>query len=86
MFDVGGLRAFVSAAKQQHDRRTNLAKVDLIARTVIDAKLMDSITDTVAVAEISKAYSIQPNPNLCTGLGIPQRGEPLAERHPALVG
>jgi hypothetical protein len=52
LFNIFGLSALVSATEQQHNRRTDLAKIDSIARTIIDTEFLDPIANPMAVSEI----------------------------------
>jgi hypothetical protein len=70
LLDVFGLRALVSTTEQQHDRQTDLTKIDSIARSVIDAEFLHLVTDAMTVHEIAQTHSIQLHANLCTNLDV----------------
>jgi len=58
LFDIFSLSAFVATKEKQHDRRTNLAEIDSVAWTVIDAEFLHPITHAMTVSEIAEADSI----------------------------
>jgi hypothetical protein len=70
LFDVFRLRTFITTTQQQHNRRTDLAKIDSVAWAVIDAKLLHSIAHAVTVSKIAETDSIQPDSNLCASLDV----------------
>src|SRR5207249_10240585 len=59
-FDVGTLRAFFAATKQDHHRPPVAAKIDSVARTEVNAKLAYALTDGLPIAERAKCQAVHP--------------------------
>jgi hypothetical protein len=75
--DVAVLRAFVAAAKQDHDDLAALNEIDPIARSVIDAKLADALADRFDITGIAKRESTNSDVDPVDGPSIAKFGNPL---------
>src|ERR1035437_8688760 len=77
---VPGLTPLVSAAKQDHHKRTFPSVVDPIARAKIDSQFLDAATDGFAVSEVAQPNSIETGAHDTHRPDIPQRVEPVRKR------
>lgn len=65
LLDIFHLGGFVTTTEKQDDPGSDLAEIHAIAWAIVYAEFLHPLTYTATVAKISKAESIQPNPNPC---------------------
>jgi hypothetical protein len=79
-FDVSCLRTLVATAEEDHDGVSFSSEVDAIARSSVDAKLVNAFAHGAGITEVAQANPSDASPNLVAGCSIPKSSKPPRER------
>ena len=82
--DVAVLRALVAAAEQDYKGLALAAEVHAVARTEVDAQLVNTFADGLGITEVAQPQASNAGADSVAGRPIAKPTQPLGERFAAV--